>query len=349
MQPETIPLHPDYKPELLDYHHRSLGISKPLYEQWQNEYNAGKIKEDFNQYTKNDNPHIFQKVTYCLPSELENYRVYFNKGKVEHFVNNKYVPLSSNNTKKATSYIALIIPAKPDNLKLHAINMQINSDATRVHHSSLVAGGNIFFAAEAHINNGVFAWISDSSGHYKPDLRSFCFGLNYIASNIDLSNTKIKLIIKNEQEKFDADEYTSYSNGKLFTDLYVKNGFNHKQYRGSYNTIDLAKDHITNNNIDSGIYFISKENQLYAVKKHNSGYITTQNFTNIFNKKINNSLKTKHNSVDSRTKLLFHPNNPSLSPTKLEKINNNDHNLREHSANSPEQKKYIRTLCFKDL
>lgn len=89
--------------------------------------------------------------------------------------------------------LALVIPATPE-INLYAVTLRIDSS----HHTSPVAGGDIYFSAEAYAKNGIFTCLSDKSGHYKPPLYSFAYGISYLRSqNVNLSEILIKVTIAN--------------------------------------------------------------------------------------------------------------------------------------------------------
>jgi hypothetical protein len=282
MKAKSIPLYPDYLPELLDPLHRTMEVSTGIYKSWR-EQNASSTTnaEDFKAWV-NSNPEYMnadknEQVLYISDKdELAQHQVHFVNGLAEKrmnicgntFANKLSCQLDYRRKKKP---IGLVIRA--DDERLYAIGMVTSKNIetkieTRIHHSSLSAGGEVLFAAEAIAIDGKFKSITDRSGHYRPDLYSFAFGLNYIKSQgVDLTETAVKVTKSNYNE----DMQITYANGALFVDLYVAQGFDNPQYQGIYDSLELAQQNFATNNATKAIYFIknSETKELYELTKEN--------------------------------------------------------------------------------
>jgi hypothetical protein len=302
MQLKSIPLCSEYAPEFLDPYHRVISVSAPLYQQWNKLVKVQKISAEFASWIENNYKSTFldrnAKVRYIEnKQELEQYLVHVVAGIAMHKTIMGYgqeIALTCGTSEKGIKYpMALVITA--DTKKLYAIQMQIKNTDIRVHHSSLVAGKKVAFAAEAFVKDGKFILITDLSGHYKPNLYSFVSGLNYMQrQGIDLSKAKIQvtrrlldLAVDNEQIYENADE---------FIKLYAKNGFKDKDYLGMQQSVNCALKHFISKkheDCNDAVYFIKEKNELYKITHYEDGRILVKDFNEIY--KQNMAYKSAEN------------------------------------------------------
>jgi hypothetical protein len=303
MKPKSIPLHPQYLPEYLDPHHRVLDKSKPLYETWLSE---AQDAQDFSSWIKSSPFRSFnissaEKVLYITnKAELANYQVHFVNGIAEQRSNisgNISIDkLSSPDAgKRQKKILGLVLRA--DDQFLYAIDINTSDIEIKKNHTSLSAGGDVLFAGEAIVVDGKFKFISDKSGHYKPDLYSLAFCLDYLKTQgVDLSGAKIGVT-----KDYNTDKRTIYSNAELFMDLYIKQGFEDPQYQGMLDDFASAeKQFSANSDTTKAIYYLKNVNDLYEFTKKDDK-ILLEAFDDKYHERLNApaSVNTSHSFSSS--------------------------------------------------
>ena len=290
MRPQKLNLQPEYLAEFLDPWHRVQAVSNRLYEIWQAQASSTSFAEWL---TENPmDPKKNEQVRYITdPQELKNLEVFFEASLAEQrpLVNRvdgtaeievRRLSCERNLLKKSSIPIALVIHA--DNQRLYAMSMNTTGDiGYKIHHSSLALGQDVFFAAEAFVNNGKFITITDKSGHYKPDLYCFVFGIEFMLNHgANLSDTGFELTRQGDN--------VNYANGAEFIKLYIEEGFsNPKIACTTLASLELSQtDYQTSKQKSSAIYFIKDLNELYEFSTGIDNKLQISSFTNKYQSRI---------------------------------------------------------------
>ncbi len=296
MKYKKLRLCPNYKAEKLDTFHRHISESAKLYTKWEE---LGKPHENFTTWTRTDNQcvvPIHEQVQYYDSEELQRLRVYSEDGKLFHRLReipalnilSSLTPLEERNSKvdkNATITYAIVIP--DSSYQLYAIKMNTKGaagDGYRIHHSSVSAGEDVIFAAEATISKGKFYSISDESGHYKPTLYEFVYGLNFMqVSDFDLSESHVKVTRCISGGR--GSDRVRYDSTTKFLELYREKGFDSPSYCGvEQPSKETAQEHFNENiQLNRAIYFVKNENELYEFNRKPCGTITVMSFTDKYN------------------------------------------------------------------
>lgn len=119
------------------------------------------------QYYKKEYPHFFawlegEDITFRTPQtkvlndrEMENYKVKFSKGYAYHSHSNKLLT-----TEDPNEYIYIITPFE---------EMYVIESSDSIKHTSLSGGKPLFASGSIRVNNGQIIYISEESGHYRPN------------------------------------------------------------------------------------------------------------------------------------------------------------------------------------
>lgn len=273
MKYRILPLCGEYMPEQKDYFHRHKELSKWLYEEWL----KSNTNQSFTSWTQSTAkvPNEIDCVFYWDQESLERIKVHcIEDGLAAHETPATLIfgreasmkPLNSDKPLRGDKCkYALVIPATRDELYAAKMNVKgIPGDGYRVHHSSLAAGGDVRFAAEAILKNGKFTSITDESGHYKPDLYAFVYGLCFIQdSRFDLSSARIG-VTRNTSSGRAGDRH-SYDSAVNFLSLYRENGFDSSAYcdQEQYDVKDAYEHFRQKQNKKRAIYFVKGKNDLY--------------------------------------------------------------------------------------
>jgi hypothetical protein len=280
MLPTVLELRDEYLPELLDPLHREIGTSTPLYQEWVALQEDNEDIQSFAEWilATNNETDKNEQVLYLDDDALEKCRVYFSNGLAERNIttlnfsakglelNTIREKISCNSAfRQARVPLALVIRA--DDLMLYAIDKLVkNLTSFRQNHTTLTAGTPVLFAAEAFLRDGQYTSISDNSGHYKPKLNVFMYGIEQmITAGADLSKTRFG--ITREVTQFE------YSNGTEFIDLYLNHGFNSPNFQGSFSNQDEIEQHFASSKIDNAVYFDVESNELYEITRYELKHI----------------------------------------------------------------------------
>jgi hypothetical protein len=212
-------------------------------------------------FKERDDIHNHQGVEYIAAESLDPYKVRFNDmGQAIDYSNQ---PINNSKSIKKTN-IPLALVLNQDQT-LHYIDLEKG----KTHHSSLSSGQSVLWAAEVTlIKNGYFKIITDQSGHYRPNLRQFLYGLEQLKiMGADLSNTKITLNAFDEYPKTEFGDI----NCEALLKLYIKNGFKSNEFIPvNIETLAEAKQHFINNQSEipgnTAVYFIKEVNDLYKLE-----------------------------------------------------------------------------------
>ncbi len=273
MNPISIPLDPEFEAEKLDFYHRTQKVSQALYAQFQELQQAGAAQDlTFTNWTqtKTGRPNATERVEYLDPADLETYRLHNQDGLATLFAKDykgedTYNPLNCEKTVNGQERYALVIPAvEPVNIYVKTMNDH-NVTSYYTHHTSLSLGEDVYFAGEATIKHGKFKSISNQSGHYKPNLRSFIYGLSVIQNQgFNLANCQAQVITS--QHAFDQSE-TLYQNALEFITMYKDEGFASQTYQEQATSIDEAKDQFFKSGLARAVYYVldavNEVNDLY--------------------------------------------------------------------------------------
>lgn len=212
--------------------------------------------------TERDSPR-HHGVEYIPADCLDAYKIKFNTtGQAINYYNE---PINNPKSTKKTN-ISLALVLNQDQTLCY-----IELEKGKRHHSSLSSGQSVLWAAEVtSIKDGYFKSITDQSGHYRPNLRQFLYGLEQLKiMGADLSNTKITL------NAFDEGLKQEFSNiqCEALLELYIKNGFKSNKFIPvNTETLEEAKLHFINNKSEisgnNAVYFIKEVNDLYKLELH---------------------------------------------------------------------------------
>lgn len=292
MRYKILTLCEEYIPEKKDYFHRHKELSKRLYEAWLHS-DTDLTFDTWSQSRPGDHT-VTDCVLYCDQAELQNKKVHC----IEEGLAALEIPAlpifgrpstmellqSINPRQRGIDTYALVIPATRDELYAAKMNVKgLPGEGYRIHHSSLAAGGDVRFAAEAILKDGKFTSITDESGHYKPDLYAFVYGLCFIQdSGFDLSSSCIG-VTRNTSSGRDGDRHF-YDSALNFLSLYRENGFDSSAYCDQeQDNIEHAEKHFIHNQpIEKAIYYIKGENDLYEFTRDSNNNITHVSFLHMY-------------------------------------------------------------------
>lgn len=260
MIPKILKMQPEYQAERLDPLHRHKELSNQLYAQWQKHSSEAAAENraflDFPTWIMkhHNKAHRHHKVLYLEQESRAFYNVNFrsNLGYVGDDLLNCHKTMKGKRTP-----FAVILSLDEE---IYAIPLNYGSDVTeyRQHHSSVVAGEDVFFACELYASNGHIREISDRSGHYKPDLYSFVYGLDQLKRRgADLSDTRIVV------NSWDIHTYREYNNAELFLSIY-KAAFNSQFYMGEVANLAAGLACFVSSRSRQPVFYLDKEkNEVY--------------------------------------------------------------------------------------
>ena len=298
LAPTRMHLRDMYLPEFEDSKHRSIDISTPLYEIYQQSTDRDTLsfsdwlvhfeEQDIELLSLpdgvletflNEHPHILeclttnaQCVNYIHPDYLKHYRITFNDD--GRATQNGALIVNEIGMKKAIQPVALVINADNDGFLYGGTLVRNNT-----HHSSYSSGHDTFFAAKAFFSkgasSGIISRITDESGHYKPSLKTMIYGLQQM--QIQRANlSKASLIMNSWSTGFDGEPMSrSYENIGLFLEIY-SNGYASDNYM-EFDTIEEATGAFTeSDSIISSVCYIKNTNDLYELtRSHDSTVVIT--------------------------------------------------------------------------
>lgn len=297
MEPTILPLCQEYGPERADYFHRHKKKAYELYKTW--EVSGSDLS--FTAWTQSDDtppPPASECVVYYEgENDLKTIRVHIDEeGRAAH----RFEPLpifdipaqmspldtKRNTAKYGLSTYALAIPVGSSNLYAAMMNTKGEpGNGPRVQHSSLAAGGDVHFAAEAKFNDGLLKSVTDESGHYKPDLYAFVWGLRFMKElGLDLSHASVH-VTRNTAGGRDS-ERVRYNSATDFLSLYAQDGFTSPAYSGQVNDINDAfvmfeeKDFGEQDEEEQhAIYYDRSNNELVELRRDSEGIVISETFT----------------------------------------------------------------------
>lgn len=125
-------------------------------------------------------------VKYFTPQELAPYKLHIQNNKLMDYKNN--LVSTAFEDKEGWDFKEGLIVLTTD-YKLYFSPIE---ERGRLHHSSLTAGKEVLFAGMLALDHGDIYYLSDRSGHYKPNAKSVMEFINYLESlGLNLNNMKI--------------------------------------------------------------------------------------------------------------------------------------------------------------
>lgn len=262
------------------------------------------------------------KVQYLQPKDLELAKViaWSNKFCMKDFIyeivrseqlffRNKYETVKSMSCTK--TYKGIVLPFNliiNADMNLYAIASRGNDCTLQSRHSSLSSGKSVYFAGQAHIHDGILRVISDKSGHYQPDLRSFVSGLE-ILWNKGYDFSEATIIVNDRDDFVSATLRRSYKDVMLFRSLYLTAGFDSPNYDDSLQsdsnckTLNDAILHFKSNFREPKVYFIREYNELYELSvNHNNETISVSfydKYNKIYSDKLERAPRTPLRTIDT--------------------------------------------------
>ncbi len=353
MQAVTISLQPEYRAEFLDPLHRHMELSKKLYDLWEIDRKDSATDLDFPAWIEakhNTTKYKCDIVSYIPNTELTSFKVTFAYGEA---INSGLKLTCEIDNRKRYRPIALII--MPNNeLYAATMNTAIN-EKYRVQHSSLSSGGGVYFAAEAYAKDGMFIRITDKSGHYKPNLRSFVYGLRLMRlAGANFSLTRI------EVNSYDENKLRTFDLGDEFINRYDNLGFNAATFTGTFKNIADAIVSFNDQDLTyqpKAIYFILEHNDLFEITKKNNK-ITYSSFFDLVKlneenyeqtleaRKAQQQILIQQAQAAAQALAAQDANLPQLRINKEQRINEEkEANLKELLALPAQQNGVNRNLC----
>ena len=298
LAPTRMHLRDMYLPEFEDSKHRSIDISTPLYEIYQQSTDRDTLsfsdwlvhfeEQDIEllslpdgvlEIFLNEHPSILERLTtnvqcvhYIHPDYLEHYRITFDAD--GRAIQNETHIVNDTGMKKAIQPVALVINAN-DEASLYGGTLIRNN----THHSSYSSGGDTFFAAKVFFlkgsSGGIISCITDESGHYKPVLKTMIYGLQQmLIQGADLSEAS--LIMNSWSTCLDGDPMTRrYENIGLFLEIY-SNGYASDAYMEFDTTDEAIEAFLESDSIMLSTCYIKNTTDLYELtKSHDSTVVIT--------------------------------------------------------------------------